>query len=102
MLVDYSSGTCRKICLWCHRPAKIACGTSCRTSTVSQRVLLTCLEAELPQELITCIDINSFYEGHTMDLVTFATRVCKMLGVETMIGAINMSKNCRRCTLTCI
>ncbi|KAF2679016.1 hypothetical protein K458DRAFT_422676 [Lentithecium fluviatile CBS 122367] len=26
-----------------------------------------------------------FYEGHTMDLVTFATRVCKLLGVETMI-----------------
>jgi purine-nucleoside phosphorylase len=28
----------------------------------------------------------SFYEGHTMDLVTFATRVCKLLGIETMIG----------------
>lgn len=28
-----------------------------------------------------------FYEGHTMDLVTFATRVCKVIGVETMIGA---------------
>ncbi|KAG9527469.1 hypothetical protein KCU93_g5159, partial [Aureobasidium melanogenum] len=26
-----------------------------------------------------------FYEGHTMELVTFATRVCKVLGVETMI-----------------
>ncbi|KAL2358085.1 nucleoside phosphorylase domain-containing protein [Cryomyces antarcticus] len=26
-----------------------------------------------------------FYEGHTMDLVTFATRVCKVLGVETMV-----------------
>ncbi|CAA9957899.1 hypothetical protein P3342_002702 [Pyrenophora teres f. teres] len=26
-----------------------------------------------------------FYEGHTMDLVTFATRVCKILGIETMI-----------------
>ena len=33
------------------------------------------------------VDIDSFYEGHTMDLVTFATRVCKVLGVETMIGA---------------
>lgn len=32
------------------------------------------------------IDIDSFYEGHSMDLVTFATRVCKVLGVETMIG----------------
>jgi hypothetical protein len=31
-------------------------------------------------------DTFSFYEGHTMDLVTFATRVCKLLGVETMIG----------------
>ncbi|KAF9733987.1 hypothetical protein PMIN06_005181 [Paraphaeosphaeria minitans] len=26
-----------------------------------------------------------FYEGHTIDLVTFATRVCRLLGVETMI-----------------
>ncbi|KAK0662378.1 putative purine nucleoside phosphorylase [Lasiodiplodia hormozganensis] len=26
-----------------------------------------------------------FYEGHAMDMVTFATRVCKVLGVETMI-----------------
>ena len=31
---------------------------------------------------------DSFYEGHTMDLVTFATRVCKLLGVETMIGTL--------------
>jgi purine-nucleoside phosphorylase len=34
------------------------------------------------------VDIYSFYEGHTMDLVTFATRVCKVLGVETMIGEL--------------
>jgi hypothetical protein len=27
-----------------------------------------------------------------MDLVTFATRVCKLLGVETMIGTSLMSK----------
>ncbi|EMC97510.1 hypothetical protein BAUCODRAFT_68051 [Baudoinia panamericana UAMH 10762] len=26
-----------------------------------------------------------FYEGHSMELVTFATRVCKVLGVETML-----------------
>ncbi|KAK5109490.1 hypothetical protein LTR62_006942 [Meristemomyces frigidus] len=26
-----------------------------------------------------------FYEGHSMEVVTFATRVCKVLGVETMI-----------------
>jgi purine-nucleoside phosphorylase len=30
-----------------------------------------------------------FYEGHSMDLVTFATRVCKLLGVETMIGMMS-------------
>lgn len=30
--------------------------------------------------------LSSFYEGHTMELVTFATRVCKVLGIETMIG----------------
>ncbi|KAI5201825.1 purine nucleoside phosphorylase-like protein [Aureobasidium subglaciale] len=31
-----------------------------------------------------------FYEGHTMELVTFATRVCKVLGIETMIaGGLN-------------
>ena len=35
------------------------------------------------------IDIFSFYEGHSMDLVTFATRVCKLLGVETMIGMMS-------------
>jgi len=29
-----------------------------------------------------------FYEGHSMELVTFATRVCKILGVETMIGLL--------------
>lgn len=38
---------------------------------------------------ITGIDSNSFYEGHTMDLVTFATRVCKVMGVETIIGAFS-------------
>lgn len=27
-----------------------------------------------------------------MDLVTFATRVCKVMGVETMIGASNASR----------
>ncbi|KAF2750292.1 purine nucleoside phosphorylase 1 [Sporormia fimetaria CBS 119925] len=37
-----------------------------------------------------------FYEGHSMHLVTFATRVCKVLGVETMIvtnaaGGLNES-----------
>jgi purine-nucleoside phosphorylase len=34
------------------------------------------------------IHVKSFYEGHSMDLVTFATRVCKRLNVEIMIGAL--------------
>ncbi|THV64709.1 purine nucleoside phosphorylase-like protein [Aureobasidium pullulans] len=39
-----------------------------------------------------------FYEGHTMELVTFATRVCKVLGIETMIvtnaaGGLNPDYN---------
>ena len=38
------------------------------------------------------IDIHSFYEGHTMDAATFATRVCKLLGVETIIGAFSAVK----------
>jgi purine-nucleoside phosphorylase len=38
------------------------------------------------------IDIHSYYEGHTMDAATFATRVCKLLGVETIIGAFSSVK----------
>ncbi|CAK4033144.1 purine nucleoside phosphorylase [Lecanosticta acicola] len=39
-----------------------------------------------------------FYEGHNMDTVTFATRVCKLLGVETMLltnaaGGLNPDYN---------
>lgn len=41
--------------------------------------------AKLPVVLL--VGRAHFYEGHTMDLVTFATRVCKVIGVETMIGA---------------
>lgn len=41
--------------------------------------------AKLPVVLL--VGRAHFYEGHTMDLVTFATRVCKVLGVQTMIGA---------------
>ena len=38
----------------------------------------------------------SFYEGHAMEAVTFATRVCKVIGVETMLltnaaGGLNPS-----------
>ncbi|EON66641.1 purine-nucleoside phosphorylase [Coniosporium apollinis CBS 100218] len=39
--------------------------------------------AEMPTVLL--VGRAHFYEGHTMELVTFATRVCKVLGVETMI-----------------
>lgn len=40
----------------------------------------------------------SFYEGHSMQTVTFATRVCRLLGVETMIltnaaGGLNQDYN---------
>ncbi|GME53134.1 purine nucleoside phosphorylase [Neofusicoccum parvum] len=41
--------------------------------------------AKLPVVLL--VGRAHFYEGHTMDLVTFATRVCKVLGVGTMIVA---------------
>lgn len=41
--------------------------------------------AKLPVVLL--VGRAHFYEGHAMDMVTFATRVCKVLGVETMIGA---------------
>lgn len=30
--------------------------------------------------------MRSFYEGHSMELVTFATRVCRVMDVTTMIG----------------
>jgi purine-nucleoside phosphorylase len=39
--------------------------------------------------MLTIFERQSFYEGHTMGLVTFATRVCKLLGVETMIGVLS-------------
>jgi hypothetical protein len=29
---------------------------------------------------------NSFYEGYNMGIVTYATRVCKLMGVQVMIG----------------
>ncbi|PSN71193.1 inosine guanosine and [Corynespora cassiicola Philippines] len=40
-----------------------------------------------PQKLPVALLVGRahFYEGHTMDLVTFATRVCKLLGIETMV-----------------
>ncbi|KAF2733518.1 hypothetical protein EJ04DRAFT_438892 [Polyplosphaeria fusca] len=38
---------------------------------------------EIPVALL--VGRAHFYEGHTMDLVTFATRVCRILGVETIV-----------------
>ncbi|KAF1851121.1 uncharacterized protein K460DRAFT_328767 [Cucurbitaria berberidis CBS 394.84] len=46
-----------------------------------------------------------FYEGHTMDLVTFATRVCKILGVETIIvtnAAGGLNQNYRVGDIVCL
>jgi hypothetical protein len=73
--------------------------TSCLVRLARRRRLLRFLLDEHSQSLIRAafktevcyfvklhIDHGSFYEGHTMDLVTFATRVCKLLGIETMIG----------------
>lgn len=44
------------------------------------------------------IFIHSFYEGHSMEAATFATRVCRLLGVETIIltnaaGGLNPDYN---------
>ncbi|KAK8199217.1 nucleoside phosphorylase domain-containing protein [Phyllosticta capitalensis] len=39
--------------------------------------------AKLPVMLL--VGRAHFYEGHEMELVTFATRVCKLLDIETMI-----------------
>jgi purine-nucleoside phosphorylase len=36
---------------------------------------------------------SSFYEGHTMPIVTFATRVCKRLGIQVMLGNYISSSN---------
>lgn len=46
-----------------------------------------------------------FYEGHTMDLVTFATRVCKLLGVQTMVvtnAAGGLNQNFRVGDIVCL
>ncbi|GAB7346504.1 hypothetical protein MBLNU457_5192t1 [Dothideomycetes sp. NU457] len=40
-------------------------------------------EAKVPVVLL--VGRAHFYEGHTMELVTFATRVCRVMGIETMI-----------------
>jgi purine-nucleoside phosphorylase len=49
-----------------------------------------------PKGLDQSINFYSFYEGHTMDLVTFATRVCKVLGIETIIGGLRGNPRARQ------
>jgi purine-nucleoside phosphorylase len=49
-----------------------------------------------PVPVMLLVGRAHFYEGHTMELITYATRVCKMLDVETMIltnaaGGLNPS-----------
>lgn len=51
-----------------------------------------------PQKITVALLVGRahFYEGHSMDAATFATRVCKLLGVETIIvtnaaGGLNQS-----------
>lgn len=79
MLWNNSCGSRRQVCLWSNRTAEDASSSLGRTSTVSSTSLF---------DHDGRFDTFSFYEGHTMDLVTFATRVCKLLGVETMIGML--------------
>ncbi|KAK3075235.1 Purine nucleoside phosphorylase [Teratosphaeriaceae sp. CCFEE 6253] len=43
----------------------------------------TMTERQVPVVLL--VGRAHFYEGHPMSLVTFATRVCKLLGVQTML-----------------
>jgi purine-nucleoside phosphorylase len=64
-----------------------------RAQSVS--ILLNDLAVDI---LIKCY---SFYEGHDMPLVTFATRVCKLLGIEIMIGQFEkLPKRTRKLLLT--
>jgi hypothetical protein len=76
--VKRSPRSCRQVCVWPDRAAEDARSAFGRTSTVSNSIT--------NWHSVCKANGFSFYEGHTMDLVTFATRVCKLLGVETMIG----------------
>jgi hypothetical protein len=73
-----SPGSCEQVRLRACGTTKAACCTFGRTSTVSDHDKFGYIGMY--------VDYASFYEGHSMDKVTFATRVCKLLGVETMIG----------------
>jgi purine-nucleoside phosphorylase len=76
-----SSRTRRQACRWHHgRSQSLGCLVSGQ-STVSQWKGNCVIGCDAHSYFL-----SSFYEGHTMELVTFATRVCKVLGVETMIG----------------
>ncbi|KAK0250261.1 Purine nucleoside phosphorylase [Friedmanniomyces endolithicus] len=46
-------------------------------------IFSTMTERQVPVVLL--VGRAHFYEGYNMDTVTFATRVCKLLGVETML-----------------
>jgi hypothetical protein len=81
--VRHSARSCRQVCLRTNRAPEDSCSASRWTSTVSRYIT----------RWHSCkTDRFSFYEGHTMDLVTFATRVCKVLGVETMIGMLEVTR----------
>jgi purine nucleoside phosphorylase len=82
--VKLSPRSCRQVCVWPDRAAEDACSAFGRTSTVSKSIT-NC-------NSVCKANAFSFYEGHTMDLVTFATRVCKLLGVETMIGTVTATR----------
>jgi purine nucleoside phosphorylase len=85
--VQHSARPCRQVCVWADWGAEDACSLVGGTSTVSH----------VHHNFASMgVDKASFYEGHTMDLVTFATRVCKVLGVETMIGMLVLRRLSRR------
>jgi hypothetical protein len=82
-IVQHSARSCRQICVWADRTAEDACSAAGRPGTVSTFTS--------PDGRKCKVDKFSFYEGHNMDVVTFATRVCKLLGVETMIGMLGVT-----------
>jgi purine nucleoside phosphorylase len=82
MLCNDSAGSRRQVCVRADRTPEDTCSAFGWTGTVS--IVASRLGTN-------AVDTLSFYEGHTMDLVTFATRVCKLLGVETMIGMLKVT-----------
>ena len=62
--------------------ASSACGTTRGQSAVCRHSFL---KYKIGKGSFNSPSTSSFYEGHGMETVTFATRVCKILGVETML-----------------